>query len=109
MGLMIRFSILLLALGSFVVVAENIPFAGAVWKLNSEKSNGRTPTCLGLDKGNLRLPSQMLTGSPTDKPIRPLPAQCALVYKFTWSPDGRTMTMTQPELDASFKAVFDKQ
>jgi hypothetical protein len=36
------------------------------------------------------------------------PPQCAFVYKFAWSPDGRTLTLTQPD-DANFKAVFDRQ
>jgi hypothetical protein len=105
---MMRSAIFLLAFGSFLAVAQNIPFAGTSWKLNPEKSSGPTSACLALDKGILRLPRVMYTGAPSDKPVRPLPPECALVYKFTWSADGRTLTLTQPN-DANFKAVFDRQ
>jgi hypothetical protein len=107
--MIIRFAFLLVAVCSFLAPAQNIPFAGTSWKLNPEKSSGPTPACLALDKGILRIPRELYTGSPSDKPVRPLPPQCALVYKFNWSADGRTLTLTQPQLDASFKTVFDRQ
>jgi hypothetical protein len=107
-AVMMRFATFLLAFSNFLV-AQNIPFAGTSWKLNSEKSKGPTPACLALEKGILQLPREIYTGSPSDKPVRPLPAKCAIVYKFDFSPDGRTLTLTQPQLDASFKTVFDKQ
>ena len=105
----VRFTILLLALCGFVSSAEDLPFSGSIWRLNTDRSNGPVPSCLGLKDGTMRLPTRMFTGSPTDRPVQPLPAACALVYKFTWSPDGRTMTLTQPQLDPSFRAVFDRQ
>jgi hypothetical protein len=109
MRLTIRFIVLLVAFSSVVAAFESFPFAGTVWKVNPEKLNGPVPHCLDLNKGLLRLPTRMLTGSPTDKPVRPLPAKCALVYKFAWSSDGLTMTLTQPQLDPSYRIVSDKQ
>ena len=109
MRLTMRLIALGIAVTSVLAVAQNVPFAGTVWKLNPAKSSGRVPTCLTLANGILRLPREIYTGSPSDKPVRQLPAKCADVYKLTWASDGSTMTVTQPQLDANFKAVFDKQ
>jgi hypothetical protein len=58
--------------------------------------NGANPTMLFRQKIVFNFPR-----SPSGK--------CAGVYLFTPSSDGRTLTMTQPQVDAKFKAVFEKQ
>jgi hypothetical protein len=106
--MLMRFATFLLAFSNFLALAQNISFAGTSWKLNPEKSSVPASACLALDKGLLRIPREMYTGVRSDKPVRPFPPKCALVYKFTWSADGRLLTLTQPQ-DASFQAVFDRQ
>jgi hypothetical protein len=99
-----------LFLGS-VLAAEN-PFAGT-WKLNTQKSVRLVPQC--VDEMMVIPPEPFPVSAASHQAIRipnpkgPKPPQCRSVYKFTASPDGRTLTLTQPQVDPAFKAVFDKQ
>jgi hypothetical protein len=67
--------------------AEN-PGAG-IWKLNAAKSSGPVPAC--LDNGILKIPGGVYTGPANGSAQR-----------------GPTLTMTQPQRDRNFKAVFDR-
>jgi hypothetical protein len=93
--------------------AADNPYAGS-WKLNPMKSVGPPPAC--LQNGILRLPAEIYTG-PKSAPATvsakaaraPQASRCG-VYFFQPSPDGRTLTVTQPqEKNPTFKSVFEKQ
>jgi hypothetical protein len=102
--------LLALFLGVSVLAADN-PYAGT-WKFNTAKSKGATPTC--LDNGLMVIPPDALTSASAANPDRSLvklkSANCfRRVYKFTASQDGQTLTLTQPQIDPNYKAVFDRQ
>ena len=93
-------------------VAMDNSFAGA-WKVNLPKSTGRVRECIG--EGTLVFPPKIFVpgSSAPDREVA-LPKRKSqnclgpLVYKFTPSPDGRTLMLTRPN-DPAFKAVLDKQ
>lgn len=92
-------------------LAADNPYAGT-WKLNLEKSKGPTPAC--LDNGILVIPPEIFTGAAAPNQDTRLtkiksPNCFRRVYKFTASPDGRALTLTQPQIDPAFRAVFDRQ
>ena len=101
-----------LAVCGVLVSAADNPFAGS-WKLNTAKSTGPAPSC--FPDGIMRIPPEIFTGAGNQKPAREVSgkvkqsAECTGVYLFTPSPDGRTLTLTQPQKNPIFKAVFDKQ
>ena len=96
--------------GVLASAADN-PLAGS-WKLNPAKSTGPATSC--FPDGVLRLPPEIFTGARNQKlgevsgKVKQA-GECAGVYLFTPSPDGRTLTLTQPQKNPTFKAVFDKQ
>jgi hypothetical protein len=103
--------ILLLAACGLQAFADQNPYAGT-WKLIAEKSHGPVPAC--VQDGVLKIKPEIFTGSPNSTgrsaaPAAPPSGRCAGVYRFTPSSDGRTLTMTQPQVDPNFKAVFEKQ
>jgi len=108
---------LLIVFVAWPALAQDNPYAGT-WKLNAEKSIGPAPACAVLSNdGILRIAPGIFTGSPASNSA-PLPArlatgskssQCVGAYKFTSSPDGRTLTITQPQINPEYKAVFDRQ
>jgi hypothetical protein len=105
---------LALAFSGFLASAADNPLAGS-WKLNAAKSLGPAPPC--VQDGILKIRAEVFTGSPKPDPARgptgaahtPESGKCATVYLFTPSPDGRTLTLTQPQGNPVFKSVFEKQ
>jgi hypothetical protein len=95
-----------------LVSAADNPFAGS-WKLNTAKSVGPAPSC--VHDGIMRIRPEIFTGAGNQGPAGEpsgkgkQSAECTSVYLFTPSPDGRTLTLTQPQKNPAFKAVFDKQ
>jgi hypothetical protein len=107
----IAIALLLFAACHHPAFADENPHAGT-WKLNPERSRGPVPAC--VQNGVLKIKPEIYTGSP--KPALrsaaapgPSSAKCAGVYRFAASPDGHTLTMTQPQVDPKFIAVFEKQ
>jgi len=108
---LIAVGLLLFAACQHLAFAEENPHAGT-WKLNPAKSHGPIPAC--VQAGVLRIKPEVFTGSPKSvgrsaAASGPSSGQCAGVYLFAPSPDGRTLTMTQPQVDPKFIAVFEKQ
>src|SRR5277367_2314316 len=97
----IRIAALLGILAASLALADDNAFAGA-WKLNVEKSNGR-PYFVMRD-GVLRIPPDIFKGGVIPTAIAPN-GKVPQVFKFEISPDGRTMTVTQPQADPNFRAV----
>lgn len=103
---------LALAICGVLASAADNPFAGS-WKLNTVKSTGPSTSC--FPDGTLKIPSEIFTGAGSQQPAGETSGkgkrsgECASVYLFTPSPDGRTLTLTQPQKNPAFKAVFDKQ
>ncbi len=102
-----------LVFASFGLLAstEENALAGP-WKLNVAKSAGPAPSC--VHDGILRIPSKIFTGSSDRKPTERLTrtshsTECTGVYLFTPSSDGRTLTLTQPQVNLSITYVFEKQ
>jgi len=116
MRAIVGFVTLLPVVCGLLCFAQEPTFSGT-WKFNSQKSIGPAPVC--LTNGVLKIPVAIYTGPGSGTSQRtssganaaPSPtAKCASgVYKFDTSPDGRTLTMTQPQRKGNFKAVFDRQ
>jgi hypothetical protein len=96
--------LLLLAACGVQAFADQNPYAGT-WKLNKAKSHGSMPAC--VQNGVLKIKPEIYTGSP--KSAGTPSGQCRDVYLFAPSADGRTLTMTHPQSDPKFIAVFEKQ
>ena len=70
-----------------------------------------------VQDGILKIRAEVFTGSPSPDSAGertvvthvPESGKSATVYLFTPSPDGRTLTLTQPQRNPAFKAVFEKQ
>jgi hypothetical protein len=101
-------TILLLA-STFVGFAADNPVAGT-WKLNTTESKG--PVGAFVHNGILQIPPEIYKGGSSDKnaPAKKVAesGKGPAVYLFSPSPDGRTLTITQPQ-DPSIKLVFEKQ
>ena len=107
----IAIGLLLFAACEHLAFADENPHAGT-WKLNPERSRGPVPAC--VQNGVLKIKPEIYTGSP--KPaVRSAAARDrrpANARAFIDSPrraDGHTLTMTQPQVDPKFIAVFEKQ
>jgi hypothetical protein len=109
---LIAIGLLLFAAGQHLAFADDNNRYAGTWKLDTAKSHGPMPAC--LQKGILNISPEIYTGSPksgaqpatgTGSPT----GSCKGVYFFSQSPDGRTLTMTQPQAHPEFKAVFEKQ
>ena len=96
--------LLLSAACGHLAFADENPYAGT-WKLNKEKSHGSMPAC--VQNGVLKIKPEIYTGSP--KSAGTPSGRCQGVYRFAPSEDGHTLTMTQPQVDSKFIAVFEKQ
>jgi hypothetical protein len=108
---LIAIGALLLAACQHLAFADENPHAGT-WKLNKDKSHGSMPAC--VQNGVLKIKPEIYTGSPkaagrSAGASGPSSGQCDGVYRFAPSADGRTLTMTQPQVDPKFIAVFEKQ
>jgi len=106
---------LTLALNIFVASAADVPLAGT-WKLNAAKSAGPAPACVHdgilrirpeVYKGPRKLDAAGQTNGGATNAAEP--GKCSTVYLFTPSPDGHTLTLTQPHVNPAFKSVFEKQ
>ena len=97
--------VLFIACG-LVSAAEKNPYAGT-WKLNVQKSIGPPPAW--VQNGILKLPAEIYTGASSAQPAGKTAGRSDGVYKFDLSPDGRTLTVTQPQRSSRDKAVFERQ
>jgi hypothetical protein len=101
----IKCAALLLTIFTWLVLADGNPFAGT-WKLNVEKSNSRAPFL--LPDGVLRIPSEVFKGGAISS-AGPRNGKGGEVFYFSITPDGQTLTLTQPQTDPNYKVVFERR
>ncbi len=104
-NLPIRIAAVLLALCSFLICADVNPLAGT-WKLDPVRSKGPVPSM--VRDGFLTFPPEIFLGGSPPRNRTPN-GKVPGVYKMTVSPDGRTLTMTQPQAVPEHRTVFDRQ
>jgi hypothetical protein len=101
----IKCAALLLTIFTCLALSDANPFAGT-WKLNAEKSNSRAPFL--LRDGVLRIPSEVFKGGAVSSG-GPRNGRGGEVFYFAITPDGRTLTLTQPQTDPNYKVVFERR